>query len=69
MNLQHYSANWDKSWNKDLNRNDILTVKFGRLLTSETRASDGDKYKFLKERINNLKYESTEAIEKKNSMH
>ncbi|SBS94781.1 hypothetical protein PMALA_044740 [Plasmodium malariae] len=55
----------DKSWNKELNRNNVLNVKFRRLLSSETVESVRDKFKFLKKKIINLEGESTEAFKKK----
>ncbi|KAI4837492.1 hypothetical protein MKS88_003966 [Plasmodium brasilianum] len=44
------SPNYYKSLNKEMNRNNILNVKFNRLLCSETRSSVEDKYKFSKEK-------------------
>ncbi|KAI4841045.1 hypothetical protein MKS88_000813 [Plasmodium brasilianum] len=55
----------DKSWNKELNRNNVLNVKFRRLLSSETVESVRDKFKLLKKKIINLEGESAEAFKKK----
>ncbi|SCN12535.1 Plasmodium exported protein, unknown function [Plasmodium malariae] len=55
----------DKSWNKELNRNNVLNVKFRRLLSSETVESVRDKFKLLKKKIINLEGESAEVFKKK----
>ncbi|SCO92874.1 Plasmodium exported protein, unknown function [Plasmodium malariae] len=55
----------DKSWNKELNRNNVLNVKFRRLLNIETVESVRDKFKLLKKKIINLEGESAEAFKKK----
>ncbi|KAI4833625.1 uncharacterized protein MKS88_000103 [Plasmodium brasilianum] len=55
----------DESWNKELNRNNVLNVKFRRLLSSETVESVRDKFKLLKKKIINLEGESAEAFKKK----
>ncbi|SBS93828.1 hypothetical protein PMALA_041050 [Plasmodium malariae] len=55
----------DKSWKKELNRNNVLNVKFRRLLSSETVESVRDKFKLLKKKIINLEGESAEAFKKK----
>ncbi|SBS98944.1 hypothetical protein PMALA_066200 [Plasmodium malariae] len=53
---------YDKSWKKELNRNNVLNVKFRRLLSSETVESVRDKFKLLKKKIINLEGESAEAF-------
>ncbi|KAI4838062.1 hypothetical protein MKS88_003485 [Plasmodium brasilianum] len=55
----------DKSRNKELNINNILNIKYSRLLSSEIRASLEDKHKCLKEKIYDLKGKSTASFEKK----
>ncbi|SBS94352.1 hypothetical protein PMALA_043110 [Plasmodium malariae] len=55
----------DKTHNKELNRNNILNIKYSRLLSSEIRASLEDKHKCLKEKIYDLKGKSTASFEKK----
>ncbi|KAI4833885.1 uncharacterized protein MKS88_000251 [Plasmodium brasilianum] len=56
---------YDKTRNKELNRNNILNIKYSRLLSSEIRASLEDKHKCLKEKIYDLKGKSTASFEKK----
>lgn len=48
-----------------MNRNNVLNVKFRRLLSSETVESVRDKFKLLKKKIINLEGESAEAFKKK----
>ncbi|SCP03047.1 Plasmodium exported protein, unknown function [Plasmodium malariae] len=55
----------DKTRNKELNINNILNIKYSRLLSSEIRASLVDKHKCLKEKIYDLKRKSTASFEKK----
>ncbi|SBT00920.1 Plasmodium exported protein, unknown function [Plasmodium malariae] len=55
----------DKTRNKELNRNNILNIKYSRLLSSEIRASMEDKHKCLKEKICDLKGKCTASFEKK----
>ncbi|SBS98619.1 Plasmodium exported protein, unknown function [Plasmodium malariae] len=55
----------DKTRNKELNINNILNIKYSRLLSSEIRASLEDKHKCLKEKIYDLKGKSTASFEKK----
>ncbi|SCN12500.1 Plasmodium exported protein, unknown function [Plasmodium malariae] len=56
---------YDKTRNKKLNRNNILNIKYSRLLSSEIRASPDDKHKCLKGKIYDLKGKSTASFEKK----
>ncbi|SBS97166.1 hypothetical protein PMALA_059440 [Plasmodium malariae] len=44
MNLYFYSTIYDKSWNKEMKRNNILNVKFNRFLCGQTRSSAKDKH-------------------------
>ncbi|SBT85524.1 Plasmodium exported protein, unknown function [Plasmodium malariae] len=55
----------DKTRNKKLNINNILNIKYSRLLSSEIRAFLEDKHKCLKEKIYDLKGKSTASFEKK----
>ncbi|SBT00350.1 Plasmodium exported protein, unknown function, partial [Plasmodium malariae] len=48
-----------------LNRNNILNIKYSRLLSTEISASLEDKHKCLKEKIYYLKGKSTASFEKK----
>ncbi|SBT85917.1 Plasmodium exported protein, unknown function [Plasmodium malariae] len=56
---------YDKTRNKELNINNILNIKYSRLLSSEIRASLEDKHKCLKEKIYDLKGKSTASFKKK----
>ncbi|KAI4839234.1 hypothetical protein MKS88_001778 [Plasmodium brasilianum] len=55
----------DKTRNKELNRNNILNIKYSRLLSTEISASLEDKHKCLKEKIYDLKGKSTASFKKK----
>ncbi|SCN12432.1 Plasmodium exported protein, unknown function [Plasmodium malariae] len=50
---------------EELNRNNILNIKYSRMLSSEIRAPLEDKHKCLKEKIYDLKGKSTASFEKK----
>ncbi|SBT85769.1 Plasmodium exported protein, unknown function [Plasmodium malariae] len=56
---------YDKTRNKELNRNNILNIKYSRLLSTEISASLEDKHKCLKEKIYDLKGKSIASFEKK----
>ncbi|SBT88055.1 Plasmodium exported protein, unknown function [Plasmodium malariae] len=56
---------YDKTRNKEFNINNILNIKYSRLLSSEIRASLEEKHKCLKEKIYDLKGKSTASFEKK----
>ncbi|SBT01105.1 Plasmodium exported protein, unknown function, partial [Plasmodium malariae] len=56
---------YDKTRNKEFNINNILNIKYSRLLSSEIRASLEEKHKCLKEKIYDLKGKSTASFKKK----